>query len=288
MLRRLLVPLDGSRFAEQALPTALRVARRDGAQLDLAMVEPPPAPASVTGTMAVQGTGIDREVVHDPAAYLAGVAGRLDVGDRARITTSVLRGDDTVEALLNHVRTQPPELVVMTTNARGGLSRAWLGSVADGLVRRSPIPTLLLRPEETDAAAAAAPYSHVLIPLDGRDGGELIVGHALALAGTSGVRYTLLRVLVSPEVRSLRATVESTLDATAQRLRARGLDAHVRTTMHDSAARGILEFAEESGADLIAMMTHSRGGVERLIIGSVADKVLRGGTRPLLLMNPGG
>ena len=286
MLRRILVPLDGSRFAEQALPTALRLARRDAADLDLVRVEGTPLPAALAGTAPVRDPAFDREVLQHAESYLAEVAGEVDADDRSRVTTALLLGDDTVDALLNHIRDRSTGLVVMTTNARGGISRAWLGSVADALVRRSPVPVLLLRPEE-EATAADAPYTDVLLPLDGAPDGERIVDHALAVAGTEGVRYTLLRVLDSPDIRALRATVESTMETTAERLRARGLDVRVRTSMNDSPARGILEHAEENGSGLIAMMTRSRGGVQRLLLGSVADKVLRGSTRPLLVLNPG-
>jgi nucleotide-binding universal stress UspA family protein len=80
--------------------------------------------------------------------------------------------------------------------------------------------------------------------------------------------------------------VEALLDAQATELRSRGLSVRTHTLVNDSAAAGILEYAKASDADLIAMSTRSRGGIERLVLGSVADKVLRGSDRPLLLLNP--
>ena len=76
----------------------------------------------------------------------------------------------------------------MTTHGRGLLSRAWLGSVADRLVRQLPMPMLLVRPHETDPADITNPPSikHVLIPLDGSELSECIVPHALALGRLMG------------------------------------------------------------------------------------------------------
>ena len=141
----------------------------------------------------------------------------------------------------------------------------------------------------------------MLLPLDGSPEVERIIEPAIEVAGTRGVHYTLLRVLTSgqsgfsevlphrgqvPATRAQRATVEALLESTAEPLRARGLEVQVRTVTHDAPARGILEYAVENGIDLVAMTTRSKGGLERWLLGSVADKVLRGSARPLLLLNP--
>jgi nucleotide-binding universal stress UspA family protein len=301
MLRRILVPLDGSRFAEEALPAALRLSRRDAAQLDLVTVQEPPLPIARTGGAPVRDPAFDRELQRQARAYLDQLLGRLEAGDRPRATAALL-GGRTVETLLEHIQAREVDLVVMTTHARGGASRAWLGSVADGLVRRSPVPVLLLRPaEEEGVAPEDGRFTRVLFPLDGAPGGEQIIEPAVEVAGTERVHYTLLRVLASgvsplsevlprrgdaPTTRAQRSTVESALETTAETLRSRGLDVRVQTVTDDTPARGILEYAVENGVELIAMTTRSKGGLERWLLGSVADKVLRGTTRPLLLLNP--
>ncbi|HUF36827.1 MAG TPA: universal stress protein [Gemmatimonadales bacterium] len=301
MLRRILVPLDGSRFAEAALPAAVRLSRRDAARLELVTVQEPPLPIARTGGAPVRDPAFDQEVQRQARAYLDVLLGRIEAGDRARTATALLAGR-TVETLLEHIQSRAVDLVVMTTHARGGASRAWLGSVADGLVRRSPVPVLLLRPaEEEGVAPEAGFFTRVLLPLDGSPGGEQILERAIEVAGTEGVRYTLLRVLASgesafsevlprrgeaPSTRAQRATVEAGLERTAETLRARGLEVRGQTVTDDVPARAILEYVVENGIDLIAMTTRSRGGLERWLLGSVADKVLRGTTRPLLLFNP--
>jgi nucleotide-binding universal stress UspA family protein len=300
MLRRILVPVDGSRFAEEALPLALRLARRDGAQLELVMVQERPLPITRAGGAPVRDPEYDRELRRDARAYLAALLGRLDAGDRARVGTALLDGR-IVETLRDRIQEQQVDLVVMTTHARGGVSRAWLGSVADGLVRRSPAPVLLLRPDGTAEPPRDPAFANVLIPLDGAPDSEQIIDRAIEVAGVEGVCYTLLRVLASeqspapamaslrgepPSSRAQRATVETRLEAKVEGLRTGRLAVRAETVVDDVAAQGILKHAEESGADLIAMTTRSRGGLERLLLGSVADKVLRSSNLALLLLNP--
>jgi nucleotide-binding universal stress UspA family protein len=301
MLRRILVPVDGSRFAEGALPVALCLARRDGAKLELVMVQEPPLPITRAGGAPVRDPEYDREIRREARAYLAALLDRLDSSDRARAETALLEGR-IVETLRDRVEEREVDLVVMTTHARGGVSRAWLGSVADGLVRQSPVPVLLLRP---DGAAEPRPddpaFGNVLIPLDGSPDGEQIVDRAIEVAGVERVCYTLLRVLASeksparavvplrgepPSSRTQRATVDAQLEARVEGLRARRLAVRAETVIDDIPAQGILKRAAESGADLIAMTTRSRGGLERLLLGSVADKGLRNSNLALLLLNP--
>ena len=129
-----------------------------------------------------------------------------------------------------------------------------------------------------------------------------MVEHAIGLAGISNVQYTLLRVVsegalsAGPALprrgadagsRTQRATVQTTLDLRAERLRERGVRVKSQVVVNDDPADGILRYAAEHDATLIAMATRSRGGLERLLLGSVADRVLRQAGIPLLLWNPG-
>jgi nucleotide-binding universal stress UspA family protein len=301
MLQSIIVPLDGSAFAEHALPTAFSLARRHGARVELVMVREPPLPVSRTGSAPVRDPEFDREVRRQARRYLDVLLGRIDAGDRARSGTLLLDGS-IVETLASHASATAADLLVMTTHARGGVSRVWLGSVADGVVRRSAIPVLLVRPAEAAGGQPAeVAFRQVLLPMDGSPTGEMVIQRAVDIAGADGVQYTLLRVLAQedssarallprrgeqPSSRTQRATVEALLDAQATELRSRGLSVRTHTLVNDSAAAGILEYAKASDADLIAMSTRSRGGIERLVLGSVADKVLRGSDRPLLLLNP--
>ena len=190
----------------------------------------------------------------------------------------------------------------MATHGLGPLSRFWLGSVADALVRTATVPLLLLRPsEQPPPAAIAPPFRHMMIPLHGSDLAEQALDPALQLGRLMEADYTLLRVvkpvvmLAHLEWLALSGTNETLtrqaldeaqayLDRIADRLRGQGLTVQTRTVFHTYPADVILEEARE--ADVIGLATHGRGRFRRLLLGSVADKVLRGGTTPMLVCRP--
>jgi nucleotide-binding universal stress UspA family protein len=295
-----MVPLDGSAFAERALPTASLLARRNESGLHLVRVHQPPLPVVVPGGGgAVPDPALDLELEHEGRQYLLG---RINDQERWRTVTAYLRGP-VIECLGGYVRDHEIDLVVMTTHARGGLDRAVLGSVADGLVRHSVAPVLLVRPgiEAPPAPADAPVFRRVLVPVDGGPAEDRMIEHAIAVAGTAGVEYTLLRVVTSgapsvhprrprrgedPGSRAQRATVQVALGVKAKELRARGLLVRPEVVINDDAAKGILGYAAANDFDLVAMATRSRGGLERLLLGSVADRVLRQADITLLLWNP--
>jgi nucleotide-binding universal stress UspA family protein len=300
MLRTILVPLDGSTFGEQALPTALRIAARHGARLVIALVhEAALAPAHTQGAPPVDPV-LDTVLRRAFERYLEEIAGWLRGSAPVRVTTTLLEGP-VVPSLVAAVEAEWADLVVMTTHGRGGLSRAWLGSVADALVRRATPPVLLVKPEASATRTrAAAAFDHVLVPLDGYPFSEDAIDHAAAVAGAASTRYTLLRVLspiVTPVLLDYAASVpfdigierpeaERYLAELADRLRLRGLLVDTSVVVEAQPARAILEFAESNGVDLISMATHARHGLGRLLLGSVADKVLRGSAVPVLLHRP--
>jgi nucleotide-binding universal stress UspA family protein len=207
-----------------------------------------------------------------------------------------------VEALARHAELIGAGLIVMSTHGRSGIARAWLGSVADRLIRQSPVPTLVVRPGvEPPDLAHEPPMRHILIPLDGSALAERAIDLAVEVGRLTHAHYTLVQV-VEPVYRAfliggaeppVDVEAESAawkqaseyLDGVATRLRGQGLTVWSETRI-GSPATAILESAAVNGADLIAMSTHGRGGVARLLMGSVADKLLRGARVPLLITRP--
>jgi nucleotide-binding universal stress UspA family protein len=296
-----MVPLDGSPFAERALPMASLLARRYGSQLYLVRVYQPQIPVTPEG-IAAYDAAFEQQLEEEGRRYLDRMLDGIDAGDRTRTFTAYLRGPVT-ESLGDYARDLGIDLIVMTTHARGPVGRALLGSVADGLVRHSAAPVLLIPPVELRIGSAAAPvFRRVLLPLDGGTAEDRMIEHAITVAGMTGVEYTLLRVITdgapsvaptrprrgeNPGSRVQRATVKTALGVKAEELRARGVAARPEVAVDNSAAEGILEYADENKIDLIAMATRSHGGLERLLLGSVADRVLRRAETALLLWNPG-
>jgi nucleotide-binding universal stress UspA family protein len=305
MYRAILAPLDGSALSEKALSIACEIARRSGARLHLAFVtvQAMAAPIFVVGLPVVDDELHSLGRLHD-RAYLEQLRDRLSAEHDLPITVAVLDSDDddqTIPSLLAaYAAANGIDLIVMTTHGRGGLSRLWLGSVADALVRLSPAPLLLLRSQEQAEPAKPAPPRHILIPLDGSARSEEILASALALGQLLRAEYTLLHVIVpallgpaapfttptdfNPERTDReQAEAERYLEQVAARLREAGATVRTRAVVAGQVASAILEESQREGSDLIAMSTAGRSGIRRLLIGSVADKVLRRAEAPLLL-----
>jgi len=219
--------------------------------------------------------------------------------DIVYLTTSLLHGS-VADALCDYVAKVQPDLVVLTTHGRGPLSRFWLGSAATDLVQRAPAPVLLVRPKESppDLAADVAPRS-ILIPLDGSPFGEQVIPTAVSVGTLAGTEYRLLRV-VPPIISSSgiggngplasSRTVADQLRAEASgylvglTVRVPGLrSAQPHVAVDWPPAGAILADAEANGIDLIALETRGRSGLAKLFLGSVADKVVRETTKPVLL-----
>lgn len=293
MYRSILVPLDGSAFSEHALARALGLARRSGAQLHLAHVHAPPSSGLADTARA--------ELRATAQMYLEGLVQRLAASWRVPITTMLLDGP-IVAALCGYAAQCRADLIVMSTHGRGALSRFWLGSTADALIRQATVPMLLVRPQEHELDLVhEPPVRHILIPLDGSALAEQVLPHATALGRLTLAHYTLLQA-VEPifvgygtelyaaganeqVLEQIRDQAQGYLDRLAARLSAEGLQAQTTTTI-DLAAGAILHYASEHAVDLIALETHGRSGLARWLVGGVADKVIRGASVPVLLHRP--
>jgi nucleotide-binding universal stress UspA family protein len=312
MIRSILVPLDGSTFGEHALPLALDLARRAKVTLHLVQVVLPVGSFAPEAPLLTDNVLAKRLVDQQKAAqqqYLDTVGRRLTAAGAPRVQTWLLDGD--IPAMIRQqAETVACDLIVMTTHGRGTFARFWLGSVADELVRTSSVPVLLVRPgEESPDLEKPPPLRHLLLPLDGSPLSEQIVAPAMNLGELTGADYTLMRVVRPPvpavfsvEGRSVsdmaeamigraeeqaarqRAEAEEYLVRVAGPLRERGLTVLTRVEVVDSPATAILRGGK--CADLIALATHGRKGLKRLFLGSVADKLIRGSTGPVLVYRP--
>ncbi len=292
MYRAILVPLDGSLPSEQSLPYAAALARRSGAALQLVYVHTPLLLGE--GTMYL-GTP-DVQLWEEEKKYLASILNRLRRTGLEQVSAHVLEGP-IADTLLEHTLNCGSDLVVMTTHGRGPISRFWLGSVADKLVHRLPIPLLLIPTREEEAPPRAEPeIRNVLVALDGTPAAEQILQPTATLAKLMGAACTLLRVVpaASPSAHSeeelsaaladkLRAKAHIYLQRLAGSVRDQGIAAQTRIIAHAHPATAILNEAASGEYDLIAPETHGRRGLPRLFLGSVADKVVRGAAEPVLV-----
>ena len=300
MYHRIVVPLDGSTFAEHALPYAALIARCTGARVDLALVHS-------SYSVATMDTGIHETVERwqaeqraREATYVHAVAARLQQECGVSAEPVLLVGT-VAQALEAHAREVAADLVVMTTHGRGGLERAWLGSVAEAVVAHVRVPVLLVRPHdgEPQLGDVRPVFDHVAVALDGTVAGEHSVESVLALADPT-TRITLLRVVTPPHGPTtvyLPHAAQLNRQLTAERLEEAAhylaeVEARVRVR-HERVesvvvvdyhpASAIVRWAEEHGADGIAMTTHGRAPALRLLLGSTTSRVVRGGQVPVLV-----
>jgi nucleotide-binding universal stress UspA family protein len=308
-MRNVLVPLDGSPFGEAVLPTAVAYAAKTGATLHLVHVlDSPVLPFSFEG-YAMFDPGWTERFRSESRRYLEGIAS-AHAGPAGVRTCVRLLEAPVVESLVEYAERSEIDLIVMATHGRGGVSRTWLGSVADELIREVRIPVLLLRPpvpttgeEQAAVTEEVAGAREILVPLDGSPLAESALAPAMDVAALTGARLTLLNVAPPIYMAGLPyAPAAVTFDAEAYRLeRARAeqyllriseriqpvlKDVRVLLVTHAQPAVAIRETALREGSDLIVLATHGRGGVARWALGGVADKLIRSGAAPVLVVRP--
>jgi nucleotide-binding universal stress UspA family protein len=198
--------------------------------------------------------------------------------------------------LVQQAQTRGCNLIVMSSQGQTGLAGALLGSVACTVVRESDVPVLVIR--ERVALPQDARELTVLVPLDGSALAEAVIEPLLPLARTLGWRLQLLWVVDLPPGDALaqevpldqrakqeRPSMVAYLEQVAERIRGTGVPAEVRI---DSGDRGdcIVRCAEPDDVDLIAMSTHGRHGIGRLVLGSVAEHVISHASKPVFAVRP--
>jgi nucleotide-binding universal stress UspA family protein len=296
----LLVPLDRSSFAEQALPLALSIARRANARLDLVEVHALYALEGRTAGWVHFEPERDAERKRQEQLYLDATAKWLISMSQVSATAGELPGsvvlpETVADAILERARAGKADLIVMATHARGPLSRLLAGSVADELIRRAGVPVLLVRESEKAPRIIPEPVlDNILILLDGSALAEQVLEPALDLARLMEAQCSLLRVVDSRSFPADRAPggplekAEAYLEHVAARVREQGVQVRTRVVVARHAAEAILEEAAAQPSNLIALATHGRGGLQRLLLRSMADKLVRAAVAPVLVYCPTG
>ena len=288
-MRAILTPLDGSRLAEESLRAACATARRTGAVLHMVLVHHPVAPNADSAAMATAIDELDRLARAGEERYLEQIAERMQQAYGVHVETSILDGP-VAETIGAHVRQVGAGLVVMTTHGRGVVSRFWLGSVADHLLRHLDVPLLLLRHHETQVHDSRMAFRRMLIPLDGSERAEAVIEPALLLCPPPTAEIALVRVVPPAEdgLAEGRSAAAVYLDEVADQLERRGCRVSTTVVVSDSPAQAILDQGRPEATDCIAMATRGASGVRRLVLGSVTDKVVRGADVPVLALHPPG
>ncbi len=302
MFRNILIPLDGSPFGEHALPIAYAIAGRAAANVHLVRVHEPlgsMVPVMAGGEGGPELEQWQRRLEEGESSYLRGLTEQAPKA--LRVSARLLHGI-VLDALEVDAHRAVADLVVMTTHGRGGIARAWLGSVADGIVRRLNVPVLLVRPGMDAPRPCDEPcFKRIVVPLDGSRLAESVLEPAVDFARLMDARLTLLQVLPPPYIfdtvethaaphtsgyARMREDAGAYLARITGELAGRGVQATAQVLVDPRPAHAIGRFAQESHGELIALATHGRGGATRLLLGSVADKVVRTAPVPVLVLRP--
>ncbi len=344
MYQKILVPLDGSPLSETALGIALPLAHRHDASVEILHVHATPV---LAGVARKYDTRLDAELRDAMNSDQSALAGRSTLESGVPVSAVFLEGD-VISTIAEYAERSSPDIAVMTTHGRSGLSKLWLGSVTDAIVRKLKIPVLVvpgtaqnhvtdfspvmaslnasakssantaqfvaaenaLNEVKRDALGAgdAAMFPRVLVPLDGSADAEAVLAAVSALVTPHEVTIALLCVVVPPVFMdadldigggtlapNMSTSAASEAEAVAyladvsESLRVVGVNATAHVVVHQNAASAILHFAAASpfdsgnAFDLIALAPNERSTADRLLLGSVTDKVLRASTIPVLL-----
>jgi nucleotide-binding universal stress UspA family protein len=293
----ILVATDFSESAEGAIDWATEVARTHGAKLVLTHALPPPSPDFAAPEAIPFPAEVYEEDRRRCEQELAERAERIRAGGTP-VDTMLIEGQAS-GALLGAAQKCGADVIVAGTRGQTGLKRVFLGSTASRLVRHATIPVLTVHPEH---AQQHRPIRTILVPTDYSDDAELALKEAVRILSpvSANARVVLLHVFrLQPEVvypwtppplvylstEVARETL-GRLEEVAKPIRKLGFDVDV-VAGEGYPPEVIDEEAKRSNADLIAMGTHGRSGLRRLVFGSVAERVLPAAPCPVLTVHRG-
>jgi nucleotide-binding universal stress UspA family protein len=301
MYKVIMVPTDGSGFDREAIRVALRIADRCGAKIQL---------VRVLGTGTFFGTGMAADGVAVSADFTLSERERVlselyALATECRSSSKVdirvdLHSGPVGDVLEGYARRHNVDLIVISTHGRSGISRLSLGSVTDALIRHTAIPILVVKPPTSYLNPQVnKPFKRIVVPLDGSKLAEQILPRVTALATIEEAEIILLNVLI-PHSYSQKEIVDPSLPwwdkdigiareylfGVAARFRRNGLAVTTDIIIGESVATAIGDYAGRERADLIAIATHGRSGLTRMVRGSVATAVMHSAKVSMLVLKP--
>jgi nucleotide-binding universal stress UspA family protein len=301
MYTRILVPLDGSKTAEKALPFARFLARQLKLPVELLEVidiaeigrRIPPDKAQFAGAAL-------ENVERSRAKYLKEIAGTFP---EVTVSCAVEKGT-VAEVIVDKAAAEKNTLINMATHGHSGIKRWLLGSVAEKVLRGTTNPLLLIRATEEAKTEGEASLRSVIVPLDGSELAECALPTVAELAKPLQLEVVLFRAytipysalavdpesfyLVSDEelISAMRDEVVAYLDKKVQAIKKLGVDRVSTIAEYGLAADEIISLAGKTPDNVIAMCSHGRSGVKRWVLGSVTETVVRHSGNPVLVTRP--
>ncbi len=297
MFEKILLALDGSELAESAVPYVRNLAAQLGAETYLLHVCPPEHQC----------------YLHMHQIYIntlaAGIRHELNQarpsGPELKVFAEAIVGD-AGKVILDYIKLRGINLAALTTHGTSGLRPWTMGSIADKIVRSADIPTLLVRTKETQSVPEKRGLiQRILVPLENSEASKVAVPFAVELAKKLKARITLFsmaRTIYSQNIdgitgvngglgvnwdavdKASEKAVDDFLQNIENDLTKQGIEATHTAYLGIDPAFEILEMEKKAQIDLVVMATRGRSRAARWVFGSTAEKVLREGDRPMLLI----
>ena len=278
MYERILVPLDGSPLAEQVLAYVSVLGKAFGSSVTLFRTFD-----TVPEEMAdpEHGVYIDRLASafrNTTLEYLGRVKSSMtELGDA--VSTSAHEGD-AASLIINEAANDPNTLIVMATHGRSGITRWVLGSVTDKVLRAAANSLMIIRARPQEGFTAVQ-IDTLVVPLDGSPMSEEVLTHVTAMSKAIGAKVNLVRVAPSPDG---QAEAREYLSQLGERLRQEGVTSVEEHVLNGEPAGALLDMLESSPHAMVTMTTRGRSGLERWVLGSVTDRIVRHSGTPVLVV----
>jgi nucleotide-binding universal stress UspA family protein len=297
---RMLIPLDGSKTAENVLPYARTLART--LQIPVELMEVFDIARVATHIPADKGPHLDTvmaEMERRSEDYLRKIAESFS---RVSVQCTVAKGRPE-NAIIEKAAADERALIAMATHGRSGISRWLLGSVAEKVLRGARNPLFLVRASQEGQTEGEADIKSIIVTLDGSELAESVLPTAVNLALLLNLEMVLFRAYELPATAyygnedylpnydQLRDQVKEEaaayLDAKAAAIKAGGLEKVSSMLMEGPGPDEIITYARKTPNAIVAMCTHGRSGVQRWVLGSVTEKVVRHSGDPVLVVRAG-
>lgn len=285
MYGRILVPTDGSDAAKKAADGAVELAKQFSSEIHAVhFVEPGKVPSDVESEVSAELGEYGEQIVNSIADSAT------DKGVQA--TTRVIETTSPVhEEIVEYVTEHDIDLIVMGTHGRSGLDRLIVGSVAERTLRVAPIPVLTVHSETT----IDAEFETILIPTDGSETADIAADRAIQIGAATGAAVHIVHVVdltVVPDepdgviLDAMEAEGQQAVNRIIGRAEAAGIHAVEASVLSGTPAKAIVDYTTARDVDLVVMGTHGRSGLQRYLLGSVTEKVVRLADMPVLSVSP--
>ena len=293
MYDKILVPLDGSELAEVSLPYAEELAARLGSHITLIYL----SRSEKDPSFSRRKEYLDK--------VLDSTKGEMDKllekpGEETKIGSAVLVGH-AAEEIVKYADKEDMGLIVIATHGRSGIKQWAMGSVASKIITATRRPVMLIRAKEASPdIRKMGTIKRLLLPMDGSKESESILPHALEIASNFNPEVVMFQAISlayptytadafayvtysDQQMDAMKSSALDYLEKVGNSFREKGIE--VKSDVRfGSTADEVINYADEIGADFVAMTTHGRSGIGRWLFGSTTVRVMKGGNTNLLLV----